>query len=354
MDDYSQLWIEEKDLLYEYGTMVPKGGEIVEIGTAQGGSAKIFNDATAGRNIKIHSYDIAPSAEAYENLKDTGVNIYAMASTLGAENWSREGKGPVDLLFIDGSHAFKDVFDDIRTWLPHLKKGARVVFHDYDPIENGGLSHLGVKLLVDGIAQSGLLDNQIHQYRLFTGTINNPNAKISVENCLKVMENLFNEVIKLKELNLKETRVVCDDEFWILLKSCLPVDDSMRASLKEAVTVAKNVIILTRPLPELGEAIGEKRNECCLITLSDLHLCYLFGLVLQDRRDSLLDICISRRTFFEWEEILQMYEHAGFGISVDRIESFATEDSKMLSKLIAGEQVKLKILRNLLISFLGA
>ncbi len=36
-----------------------------------------------------------------------------------------------DIIFIDGSHKYEDVKDDIRVWKPKLKKGGYMLFHDY-------------------------------------------------------------------------------------------------------------------------------------------------------------------------------------------------------------------------------
>jgi len=38
---------------------------------------------------------------------------------------------PVDLVFIDGDHSYKGCKADIEAWLPHIKKGGAIVFHDY-------------------------------------------------------------------------------------------------------------------------------------------------------------------------------------------------------------------------------
>jgi len=36
-----------------------------------------------------------------------------------------------DLIFIDAGHEYKDVMTDITNWLPKLKKGGIMAFHDY-------------------------------------------------------------------------------------------------------------------------------------------------------------------------------------------------------------------------------
>jgi predicted O-methyltransferase YrrM len=36
----------------------------------------------------------------------------------------------IDLLFIDGDHSYEGCRSDIEAWLPHVRRGAWVAFHD--------------------------------------------------------------------------------------------------------------------------------------------------------------------------------------------------------------------------------
>ncbi len=38
---------------------------------------------------------------------------------------------PIDLLFIDGDHSYEGCCSDIKTWLPKIKAGGTIIFHDY-------------------------------------------------------------------------------------------------------------------------------------------------------------------------------------------------------------------------------
>jgi predicted O-methyltransferase YrrM len=78
--DFSQLWPSEQRTLFERASLVPDEGVIVDIGTAQGGSPYIFHAAAGHRRVRIYSFDIAPSADAYEHLKGTSVSVIAKPS----------------------------------------------------------------------------------------------------------------------------------------------------------------------------------------------------------------------------------------------------------------------------------
>ena len=54
--------------------------------------------------------------------------------------------GYFDLVFIDASHFYEDVLDDIKLWLPLIKVGGVLTGHDY-----GSRRHVGVKKAVDEI-----------------------------------------------------------------------------------------------------------------------------------------------------------------------------------------------------------
>src|SRR4030042_6586073 len=93
---FSQLWAEEQEILGEMAALVPDQGIIVDIGTAQGGSAYLFHAAVVSRGVKIFSYDPNPSAEAWEHLKDTSVTIIPESSVMGARGWQKRMGAPLD------------------------------------------------------------------------------------------------------------------------------------------------------------------------------------------------------------------------------------------------------------------
>jgi predicted O-methyltransferase YrrM len=52
-----------------------------------------------------------------------------------------------DIIFVDGSHEYQDVKNDIIYWIPHLRKNGRFVFHDFT--ESKGVYTAVIELLKD-------------------------------------------------------------------------------------------------------------------------------------------------------------------------------------------------------------
>ena len=63
----------------------------------------------------------------------------------------KQWKEPIDLLFVDGDHSYEGAKLDIDSWLPHLKQGGYVVFHDF-------MSHLGITRAVGETLGSGVVE----------------------------------------------------------------------------------------------------------------------------------------------------------------------------------------------------
>jgi hypothetical protein len=66
-----------------------------------------------------------------ENVRRAGIERHVTPlREVSAQARARFGERSVGLLFIDGSHRYEDVVDDILGWLPYLRDGAVVAFHD--------------------------------------------------------------------------------------------------------------------------------------------------------------------------------------------------------------------------------
>jgi predicted O-methyltransferase YrrM len=108
--------------LYDCAKRFPENAIIVEIGTFKGGSAAIMAAAFLG---KVYTIDIDPQVAVIEGVDN--IEFIKGESSEIAGTWDKE----IDMLFIDGSHFYADVRKDIANWVPKMKSGGIVCFHDY-------------------------------------------------------------------------------------------------------------------------------------------------------------------------------------------------------------------------------
>lgn len=128
----------------------------VEIGSYFGRSSVVLGMVARKNNCHLTCVDIfkeIPSGldsskqvkqEFIKNMADANAK-YTLMEMLSAEA-SKLYQKSIDLLFIDGDHSYEGVKEDIRLWLPKVKFGGFVLFHDYVGM------HAGVKRAVDETA----------------------------------------------------------------------------------------------------------------------------------------------------------------------------------------------------------
>jgi len=354
--DFAQLWSEEQQLLAEIAVSVPENGTIVEIGTGEGGSAFILHRATCRKGVKIYSFDMAPSPEAYEQVRNTSVTIVAKSSVEGALTWMQTVGKPVDLLFIDGSHALQYVFEDFNCWVPFLRPGGIVAFHDYDLPERGGLVHLGVRICLDTILRCRFLDRPVRQHRILHGTISQPDRiRLDEKACYRTFVDLGYEIVSVRDSDYSGWAIVDSGQFAKLLRGCIKLDPTaMAISPGEASDRNKKYLVLARPLATAVDLLrGRGIPKDSIVPIDSLQACYIIARALETNRDHLLTLTSSRSNFLHWEEILFMFEHA-FGKSCfpDSVSDHAVgSDVTRLSHTVAQEQVRLAILSNILKTF---
>lgn len=354
---FSQLWDSEQKTLAERAAFVPDNGIIVEIGTAQGGSAAIFHAVTGRRGVRVYSFDLAPSAEAYERLSGTNVTIVAKPSMEGALEWTSTVGEPIDLLFLDGSHALQDIFEDFNSWVPYLKAGGEIIFHDYDSIERGGLAHLGVHVVLRTILRQEILEKPVHSDRLVYGTISNPDAaRLETRECWETFIELARQIVHVRDADYTGRIVVGDGKFARLLSSCLKIDGRAMFLSPDKVIVPGNYLVLARPFTPTLDILRQRNiARDSILVIDNLQACYIIARALQEKRDQLVTAASSRNDFFRWEEILFMLEHAlGPSQFPDGLRNCRAEsDIGRLSRIVALEQVRLAFLSRILESLVG-
>lgn len=131
---------------------LPKNAVFVNIGAGVGTSSLAVVEERTDLAGSCYTVDI--SAGGPLGGLQNEVNAFNEAGILGllpnqflgdsAEAAAQWGDKEIDFLFIDDGHLEPDVRRDIDSWLPHLKDGGIVAFHDYDSFH-----WPAVKLVVD-------------------------------------------------------------------------------------------------------------------------------------------------------------------------------------------------------------
>jgi len=297
---FAFVWKEEQEILANLAAKVPQNGTIVEIGTAMGGTAAIFHQALRNKGIKIYTVDALDCQRAKDNLKNTDVAIINLTSHEFAKIWRNDVRLPIDLLYIDGDHNFKGVFDDFNIWFPLVAFKGIVAFHDYDPRERGGLAHFGIQICIDTLIAADFLGSVRHDYKILSGS---------------------------KEDNDK-TLLDWRDCFQTLLKMAERINDIREKIFTDSIKAGIE-IIRTRSL------LFNSVEACYCI---DHALMYDFEWLDKQTR--------SFYDFRRWVEMLAVLDHA-YGNSLFPVHCKSISmpaNSLMLSKMIAREQMRISIL----------
>lgn len=133
--------IREYRRLYE---SLPDNAVTAELGTAYGKSLCSVADIIRRKNIHVHAVDLftgtecegAP-VESYEPIFKKNIYNFGIAQNVTTykgythdiskqfpDNW-------LDLVFVDASHLYEDVKQDVEDWYPKLKKDGIMSGHDY-------------------------------------------------------------------------------------------------------------------------------------------------------------------------------------------------------------------------------
>lgn len=105
---------------------------MLEIGVASGCSSMVL--ANVARQTGGHLWGIDPKVEGrwYSNMKELGLEEYETLIKKFSPWVSPDEFGhPIDLLFIDGGHLTQECITDYRYFSHYVRKGGRILFHDY-------------------------------------------------------------------------------------------------------------------------------------------------------------------------------------------------------------------------------
>lgn len=146
--------------LFQMARSLPDGSTIVEIGSFKGRSTSCLAFGCRGTKKQVYAIDTfsgnsgdfpVGNAVVEEdekrgrpymhyggyffddfclNIKKCGLSGYVKPVIGYSADVAKGWNTPIDLLFIDGSHAYEDVLQDFEQFFPYVKPGGIVAFHD--------------------------------------------------------------------------------------------------------------------------------------------------------------------------------------------------------------------------------
>src|SRR5439155_12715514 len=125
---------EEGEALYDLARACSGKGVIVEIGSWKGKSTICLGRGSlAGASVPIYAID--PHADYRfgdfkANVERAGITDLVRPVTSLSQPAADELYEPIELLFVDGSHAYDLVLEDCEKWVPKVADGGWVAFHD--------------------------------------------------------------------------------------------------------------------------------------------------------------------------------------------------------------------------------
>jgi predicted O-methyltransferase YrrM len=134
---------------------------IVEVGVWHGKTTFALSAFTSNGEVgyeKLYAIDTFQGSEEHQAelqgssfeedyrafLKEKNLNKVEVIKDFSTNACHRFEDESVDLVFIDASHDYENVKADILAWMPKIKKGGMIMFHDYpEPTDpNGGFEDL--------------------------------------------------------------------------------------------------------------------------------------------------------------------------------------------------------------------
>jgi hypothetical protein len=143
-------WLRDEQArrLWEAAGRVPEGGQIVEIGSYQGRSTIVLAHGTA-ENVSVVAVDPHAGNDRgpgewegspedgrrdhlafHEHLRSRGVAERVRHVCSSSSSAHPEIIGEIDLLYVDGSHRYREALGDLRGWGSRVRDGGAMFVHD--------------------------------------------------------------------------------------------------------------------------------------------------------------------------------------------------------------------------------
>lgn len=155
---------EDVDLIREGVRLLPADRDLflVDLGAGSGTSALSIFCERAER-IQVVTIDSDPVALASAGEAIRGSGYGDLWTPLESVSWEavpllavEHSNRLIDMLLVDADHSKEGLEADIAAWLPLVRAGAPVWFHDYKPTDGGWWP--AVALVLDGMVARGELE----------------------------------------------------------------------------------------------------------------------------------------------------------------------------------------------------
>lgn len=140
---------EQQKVICEYAMKLGVGAEILEIGIAHGTTATILIAAGKGRGFHYSGIDNFSLGSTYEEVKGALDKLGEPYDILVGKSSDTPWNKPIDLLIIDGGHYEEPVKADCEKYIPFVKPGGVVMFHDWDEPYNPQSAHWSIHFYGD-------------------------------------------------------------------------------------------------------------------------------------------------------------------------------------------------------------
>lgn len=143
---FGEDWFTFPEVYQEMVRRFPSGSKFVEIGSWKGKSSAFMcvEIANSGKKIDFCCIDTFEGSVEHQNNPELPYLYDIFKSNMKPlEGYYRDMRMPsmeavqkfenesLDFVFIDGSHEYEDIKDDIISWLPKVKRGGVLAGHDY-------------------------------------------------------------------------------------------------------------------------------------------------------------------------------------------------------------------------------
>jgi cephalosporin hydroxylase len=163
-------WFSYPGLYKKVVSDFPSGSHFVEVGSWKGRSSAFLavEIINSGKNIKFDCVDTWKGGVEHQDMEEIIndqlydiflknienvkhiINPVRMTSLDASKLYEDES---LDFVFIDASHEYEDVLDDLNAWYPKVKKGGTIAGHDYmvfEPVTRAVNEFFGTKILHSG------------------------------------------------------------------------------------------------------------------------------------------------------------------------------------------------------------